>query len=196
MNERPFTAESPCTRPELAEFCARVKARVSEARFAHIVRVAVLAEEIALANGFAEGEVAGVRLAALLHDVAREYTPEQLFALVPPESALEREHPITLHGRAGRKVAENWGVRDERILEAIAGHTFGVTTDNKIGMALYIADVSEPGRGVNEGIRELAMRDLVRAYQQAVVSKVTYLNAKGKEVHPHTQLIYEQLSAP
>ena len=63
-------------------------------------------------------------------------------------------------------------------LNAIEGHVFGVPVGNRVGMAVYVADVSEPGRGVNADIRELAMSNLSRAYQQAVDSKVTYLRSQ------------------
>lgn len=162
-------------------------------RFEHIERVAALTETIARANGFDEAEIAAACLAAVLHDAARDLPADELLRLAPPECDLERQHPLSVHGRASRALAEGWGVTDERILEAVAGHVFGVALDNRIGMALYVADVSEPGRGVNGDIRDLACVDLPRAYQRAVDSKVRYLRSKGKAVHPATLRVYEQI---
>ncbi len=193
MTELLFTVNSPCTRPSIAPYCARVRECVSPRRFEHIVRVAILTETIAQANGFSEGEVRAASLAAVLHDVARDLSDKELFTLTPPETDLEREHPLAVHGRAGRRLVESWGVTDERVLEAVEGHVFGVPFDNRIGMALYIADVSEPGRGVNEDIRDLAMRNLFWAYQRAVASKVNYLRSRGKAVHPDTLKVYREI---
>ena len=193
MTEPLFTVNSPCTRPSIAPYCTRVKERVSARRFEHIVRVAILTETIAKANSFSESEVRLASLAAVLHDVARDMSAEELFALAPPETDLEREHPLAVHGRAGRQLVETWGVTDERVLDAVEGHVFGVSHDNRIGMAVYIADVSEPGRGVNEDIRALAMRNLFWAYQRAVASKVNYLRSKGKAVHPDTLKVYREI---
>ncbi len=188
-----FTADNPCTRASVNAYCSRVKALVTPRRFEHILRVATLADTIARANDFTRGEVRVTNLAAVLHDAARDLPAEELFKLAPPETDLEREHPLAVHGRAARRLAECWGVTDERVLEAVEGHVFGVPHGNRVGMAVYVADVSEPGRGVNDDIRELAMTNLFRAYQRAVQSKVQYLRAKGKAVHPATLRVYQEL---
>lgn len=193
MTEPLFTVNSPCTRASIAPYCDRVKERVSPKRFEHIVRVAILSETIAQVNRFSDSEVRAVSLAAILHDVARDLSADELFALAPPETDLERQHPLAVHGRAGRRIVEGWGITDERVLDAVEGHVFGVSHDNRIGMALYIADVSEPGRGVNDDIRALAMKNLFWAYQRAVDSKVRYLRAKGKAVHPDTLRVYREI---
>lgn len=188
-----FPPSSPCGRSSIAHYCERVKQMVTPERFAHIERVTILADMIARANNFDNSEQRATCLAAVLHDVARDLPPERLFELAPPELELEHQHPLAVHGRAGRKIAEAWGVSDPRVLTAIEGHVFGVPFDCKVGMAVYVADVSEPGRGVNQDIRELAMTNLFRAYQRAVNSKVRYLQAKGKAVHPVTLRVYQEL---
>lgn len=193
MREFIFPVISPCSRASISPYCERVKRMLTPKRFDHVVRVAILAETIALANGFDRGELRATSLAAVLHDVARDLPVEEMFLLTPPECELERKYPLSIHGRAGRRLAEIWGVSDERVLEAISGHTFGVRHDNRVGMAVYVADVSEPGRGVNSDIRDLAMTNLFRAYQRAVDSKVRYLRSKGKAVHPETLKVYEEI---
>lgn len=184
----------PCACPDVAPYCERVRALVTPERFDHTVRVALLADAIARANRFDEDERRAVALAAMLHDVARDLPAERLFELAPPETDVERSHPLSVHGRASRRLAEGWGVTDPRVLEAISGHVFGVAHDHRVGMAVYVADVSEPGRGVNDDIRELALRDLPRAYREAVGSKVRYLRARGKPVHPETLRVYEAIA--
>ena len=181
----PLPDQDLCSRPHLAEYCSRVRAMVSDERFQHIQRVARLTEAIALANGFPEADIDAACLAAVLHDAARD---------LPAENALEEEHPLSVHGRAARVIAESWGVHDVAVLEAIEGHVFGVMPGNRVGIAVYIADVCEPGRGVNDDIRDLAMRDLGTAYARAVESKVRYLRSKGKSVHPATLRVYEQIA--
>ena len=82
----------------------------------------------------------------------------------------------------------------QEVLEAIEGHVYGVDPENGIGMALYVADVSEPGRGVNEEIRELALAGrLKEAYRLAVRNKVHYLKAKKIPIHPRTLEVYHSL---
>jgi predicted HD superfamily hydrolase involved in NAD metabolism len=188
-----FTVNSPCSRSSLSAHCERVRTLVTPRRFEHIIRVAILAETIARANAFSAGEIRATSLAAILHDAARDLTTRELLRLAPPENELELEHPIAVHGRAARRLAESWGVGDERVLEAIEGHVFGVSKDNRVGMAVYVADVCEPGRGVNDDIRELAMRDLARAYRRAVDAKVRYLKGQGKAIHPITLSVHREL---
>ncbi len=183
----------PCNRPSIAPWCERVRQAVSADRYRHILRVASLAEEIARANGFSEDEVRATLLAAVLHDSARELPAAQLLRLAPARVPVEAEHPLTVHGRASRRMAELWGVSDKRVLEAIEGHVFGVDEANRIGVALYIADVSEPGRNVNADIRALALTDLAAAYRKAVRAKVQYLLSVGKPVHPDTLRVHEAI---
>lgn len=182
-----------CQRAKLEPYCRRVRALVSPERFAHILRVAALAEEIAVANGFPPAEVEATALAGILHDAARDLGREELYRLAPAENDVERDQVLAVHGRASRALAISWGVTDESVLRAVAGHVFGVTVGDRIGMAVYVADVSEPGRGVNGDILDLAMSDLEGAYRCAVASKVRYLRSKGLAVHPATLKVYEHI---
>ena len=153
----------------IADLEAKVQSLVRPERMEHIRRVAELAREIARNNGL---DPERAYLAGLLHDAARDLPEEELRRLAPPENE----------------------VRDEEVLEAIEGHVYGVDPENGIGMALYVADVSEPGRGVNEEIRELALAGrLKEAYRLAVRNKVHYLKAKKIPIHPRTLEVYHSL---
>ncbi|MEX2502315.1 MAG: bis(5'-nucleosyl)-tetraphosphatase (symmetrical) YqeK [Trueperaceae bacterium] len=194
VNEAIFQGDGPCARSSVAPWCRRVRDRVAPDRWRHIVRVADLAEAIARANGFREDEVRATALAGILHDAARDLPDERLLELAPPRTDAERGHPMMLHGRAARVLAEGWGVHDPRVLAAIEGHVAGVRPGDRVGMAVYVADVSEPGRGVNHDVRELAFRDLGAAYRKAVRSKVDYLRSCGKSVHPTTLEVHDSLA--
>lgn len=182
-------------RSAMEPWIARVRACLSDARWEHVERVTELARRIAVANRFGEDEIHATTMAALLHDAARDLSAPETFALVPPTTSTEREHPLTLHGRAGRILAERWGIDDPRVLGAIEGHVFGVDPADRVGMAVYVADVSEPGRGVNDDVRHLAMVDLGAAYRAAVQTKVAYLRSRGKPVHPRTLEVHDALVA-
>jgi HD superfamily phosphohydrolase YqeK len=78
----------------------KVRALVRPERFAHILRVAALAKEIAEKNGL-DGERA--YLAGLLHDAARDLPEEELLSLAPPENEVERPTPSP--STAGRPAA-------------------------------------------------------------------------------------------
>ncbi|MDV6374629.1 bis(5'-nucleosyl)-tetraphosphatase (symmetrical) YqeK [Deinococcus arenicola] len=168
----------------------RVRLMVRPRRFEHVLRVADLAAQIAAANGL---DVARAYAAGVLHDIARDLPDAELLRLAPPECEIDGLHPLALHGRAGRTLLERWGYTDLVVLEAVEDHTTGPRGGNRIAQAVYIADVSEPGRGVNAEIRELALHDLNAALEKAIISKVTYLQGKGITVHPRTLRSYQEL---
>jgi predicted HD superfamily hydrolase involved in NAD metabolism len=179
--------------PVSATFWAsRVRQMVKPERFAHIERVAALAHDIALAHGL---DADRAYLAGILHDVARDLPSQELLRLAPPESEADQSHPLSLHGRAGRTILERWGITDQDVLDAVEEHVTGPRDGNLLSICVYIADVSEPGRGVNHDIRELAFLDLEHAYHQALTCKVNYLQSKGKPVHPRTLEAYQRLLA-
>lgn len=175
---------------ELAGWDDRVRLMVRPRRFEHVLRVAELACRIACANGLDE---ARAYAGGILHDIARDLPDAELLRLAPPECAIDRAHPLALHGRAARTLLERWGYGDRVVLEAVEDHTTGPRGGNPVAACVYIADVSEPGRGVNDDIRELALCDLEAALDRAIVSKVSYLQGRGIQVHPRTLLAYHAL---
>ncbi|WP_216324749.1 bis(5'-nucleosyl)-tetraphosphatase (symmetrical) YqeK [Deinococcus aestuarii] len=175
---------------ELAGWDERVRLMVRPRRYEHVLRVADLACRIARANGLDE---ARAYAAGLLHDLARDLPDAELLRLAPPECDIDAVHPLALHGRAARTLLERWGYRDPVVLEAVEDHTTGPRGGNPVADCVYVADVSEPGRGVNEHIRDLALHDLPAALSGALVSKVTYLQGRGITVHPRTLRAYHAL---
>lgn len=167
---------------------------VKPGRYAHVQRVAVLAAQIARANGLSDLQVSQAYAAGILHDIARDLPEEELLRLAPPECEIDALHPLALHGRAGRALLERWGYTDEVVLDAVEDHTTGAQGGRVVSACVYIADVSEPGRGVNSDIRELALRDLPAALERAIVSKVTYLQGRGITVHPRTLTSFHSLA--
>lgn len=168
----------------------RVRLMVRPRRYEHVQRVAELSALIARSNGLDEGRAFA---AGLLHDIARDLPDSELLRLAPPECDIDAAHPLALHGRAARTLLAHWGYADQTVLEAVEDHTTGPRGGNEVSACVYIADVSEPGRGVNADIRELALRDLNAALERAIVSKVSYLQGRGIEVHPRTLRAYHAL---
>jgi predicted HD superfamily hydrolase involved in NAD metabolism len=176
----------------LDHWLGRVALMVKPRRLEHILRVAALARQIARSAGLDEDRA---YVAGLLHDVARDLPDSELLRLSPPECPIDSSHPLALHGRAGRTLLERWGVRDTVILDAVEDHTTGPRggCGRSVAACVYVADVSEPGRKVNDDIRELALSDLQAALNRAIVSKVTYLQGRGIEVHPRTLRTFQAL---
>ncbi len=169
---------------------SRVRLMVKPRRYEHVMRVAALARDIALNAGL---DAQRAYAAGVLHDIARDLPNSELLRLAPPETSIDTLHPLALHGRAARTLLVHWGYHDEEVLEAVEDHTTGPRSDSGISACVYVADVSEPGRGVNDDIRELALHDLNAALARAIWSKVHYLQGRGIHVHPRTMLAYEGL---
>lgn len=176
----------------------RVRLMVKPRRYEHVLRVAELARQIAQASGLSHEQVAQAYAAGILHDIARDLPDHELLRLAPPECDIDRAHPLALHGRAARTLLERWGYPHVEVLDAVEDHTTGPRHGcaSVVAACVYIADVSEPGRGVNADIRELALLDRDAALRQAINSKVTYLQGRGIQVHPRTLATYHALQHP
>lgn len=183
----------PSLAPDLGVWEERVRLMVKPKRYEHVCRVADLAQRIALANGLGREWANLAYEAGILHDIARDLPNAELLRLAPPECDIDALHPLALHGRAARTLLERWGYRQQIVLEAVEDHTTGPRGDSPVSACVYIADVSEPGRGVNDDIRELALTNLNAALNRAIVSKVTYLQGRGIQVHPRTLCAYHSL---
>lgn len=185
----------PSLTPDLGIWEERVRLMVKPRRYEHVCRVAALAQQIALGNGLGQEQAQMAYEAGILHDLARDLPDSELLRLAPPECEIDARHPLALHGRAARTLLERWGYGNRDVLEAVEDHTTGPRGGHRVSACVYIADVSEPGRGVNDDIRELALHDLNAALNRAIVSKVTYLKGRGIEVHPRTLSAFEALPA-
>lgn len=94
-------------------------------------------------------------LAGLLHDAAKDLTPEQIEPLIaeagiPNQQPWERDYVLYQHGPVGAYyVQKELGVTDPIILDAISMHTYCGAGDNfnaPLVWCLRFADILEPGR--------------------------------------------------
>src|SRR5829696_4101448 len=144
---------------------------LSENRYGHTVRVADTAESLARKHGLDPDRT---RLAALLHDAARETEPKEFLRLAGEWDLAvgepERQSPKLLHGPVAAELARReLGVEDEEVLEAVRAHTVGEAGMGQLALALYVADKIEPSRDYPSvgRIRELARQDLSEAAAEA-----------------------------
>lgn len=175
---------------------ARLRASLEPERYLHSVGAMRAAIELAERFGF-DGKKA--RLAGLLHDCAK-LSHERIFALakrygIEPDE-YDRANPDLLHDRVGARYArEEYGVTDEQILSAIAGHTRsgkGVSTFSRM---IYLADKIESTRGYPgvEEIREAAQTDMDRAALLCMERVLAHLGEKGRGVQPNIYEAMEEL---
>lgn len=165
-----------------------LKNTLSERRYIHSLGVMEMAVELAQIYNVDEKKA---ELAGLLHDNAKEMTPEELLKYVDDNnikiSEVERINTKILHGKVGADIAKKkYGVSKE-IQEAIEYHTTtnpNMTTLDKI---VFVADKIELNRKSAtydiESERELAKKDLDGAVIFIINSNITSLIQKDKLIN-------------
>jgi predicted HD superfamily hydrolase involved in NAD metabolism len=176
---------------------AFARSRLSEKRYGHTVRVADTAEELARIHGL---DPVRTRLAALLHDAAREMEPEEFRRLAEAWSLHvgepERQSPKLLHAPVGAELARReLGVEDQEVLGAIRAHTVGEPGMGPVALALYVADKIEPARDYPsvERLRRLAPEDLHEAATEALRRVVAHNEERDRPIHPSSRAMLEWL---
>ena len=162
--------------------------RLSAKRYGHTLRVAQTAVDLARAHGVDPGRA---RLAALLHDAARERSSEEFLCLAEDlgldVGGPERESPKLLHGPVAAELARReLGVEDGEVLEAIRAHTTGRPGMGPLSLVLYVADKIEPARDYPsvENLRRLARRDLRAAAAESLRRSIAHNEERGRPTHP------------
>jgi predicted HD superfamily hydrolase involved in NAD metabolism len=173
------------------------RSRLSEKRYGHTVRVADTAERLAQIHGL---DPARVRLAALLHDAARETDPEEFLQLAEEWDLSvgepERQSPKLLHAPVAAELARReLGVEDEEVLAAIRAHTVGEPGMGSLALALYVADKIEPARDYPsvERLRRLAREDLHEATTEALRRVVAHNEERDRPIHPSSRAMLHWL---
>lgn len=161
-----------------------IKTRVGVTRYEHILRVSVVAEELAIIH---KVDVMKAKKAALLHDCAKIQNEELLlekakdFNVVLTPELLENVQLI--HAKLGARIAEEiYGVHDEDILNAISYHTTGRKNMSDLEKIIFIADYIEPARrfqGIEE-IRDLAFVDIDKSILKALNLTMDFLISRNQ----------------
>lgn len=175
-----------------------LKDKLSSIRYLHSLGVAETAQKLAGHWG-ADQEKAW--LAGMLHDYAREHTPEELLEIAINNGIKileeERAQPVLLHAPVGALlVRQELGIQDQEVLDAIAKHTVGGVHLSLLDKIIYLSDIVEPNRdfpGV-EKLRGEVYQDLDRALKHATEGTINQLTKNGRVIHPHSILMYKELS--
>ena len=178
---------------------ALARSRLSEGRYAHTLRVADTAENLARLHNLDENRT---RLAALLHDAARELGRDEFVKLADewglPVGDPERESPKLLHGPVAAELSRHdLGVEDEDVLEAIRVHTVGAPGMGPLALAVYVADKIEPARDYPSvgRLRDLAAENLSTAAAEALRRVMAHNEERGRPTHPASRETLRWLEA-
>ncbi len=159
--------------------------------------VARTAERLARRYGVASAKA---RVAAMLHDIAREWTADRLLAYARRHglriSDAELKTPILLHAPVAAHIArERFGVDDPQMLLAIKRHTVAEPGMSDLEKIIYIADTIEPSRSFEERepIAAAADRSLDEGLKLCIKSSMEYLTERGIPIPPQTLALYNHL---
>ena len=156
-------------------------------RYVHTLGVAYLAASIAMAYGknYEKAMIAG-----LLHDCAKCLPEKEILRQCLDRgltvSAAEKKQPFLLHGRLGAWYAQHkYGIKDEKILNAIRFHTTGRPDMSFVEKNIYLSDYIEIGRMQPtepnlDTIRKMAFENIDLAVYYAAKNTVYYLSEKEK----------------
>ncbi|HEM5143845.1 TPA: bis(5'-nucleosyl)-tetraphosphatase (symmetrical) YqeK [Streptococcus suis] len=171
----------------------KIRAAMKPARFQHVLGVEQAALDLADQYGCDPKKAS---LAALLHDYAKEVEDQVFLDLIAKydldKDLLNWDNNIW-HGVVGAyKIAEDFGLEDEEIFQAIQRHTIGAGQMTLLDKVLYVADYIEPNRdfpGVDEA-RRIAKESLDKAVAFETAQTISYLAKKGIPIYPQTLETY------
>ena len=166
-----------------------LKENLSEKRYTHSIGVMNMAVELAQ---YYNADVETAKIAGLLHDIAKEMTPEEKIKYVEENNILidevERINTPILHGKIGADIAKRkYGVK-EQIQKAIEYHTTTSPDMDIIAKIVYVSDKIEINRKSEdydiEYERNLAKKSLDKTIIYIIDSNIKSLVNKGKLIHP------------
>jgi predicted HD superfamily hydrolase involved in NAD metabolism len=144
------------------------------------------------------------RLAGLLHDAGRRFSPPQLarFARgrrlrVPNISEILALDPMLLHAYVSEYLARTeFNVNDTEILNAIRRHTLGDRRLSLLDRILYVADATSLDRSHASAAetRALAFTDLDAALKNCVAEKLIHATSRHAWLHPLTIHLWNSLA--
>lgn len=176
--------------PKSVEIQRHLTEKLSPERFEHVISVQETAVALARCHN---ADLWKTSLAALLHDVAKWMSDDQLYNAVSlykiELDPIEQIMPALLHAIIGVKYAiDLFEITDLDILEAIRCHTTGSASMGLTAKLIYVADFAEPKREYKEAaqVRLLAENDLDKAVHTVAQYKIEYLLQYGGIIHPNT----------
>lgn len=174
--------------------CDQLKGLVSSTRFAHILRVAETARDLAVVHGCNPEKA---YLAGLIHDTAKQMTPrsaqEMGVQLSPDQIDLYGQFAKVWHALVAPTVCQQlFGIEDVDVLTAAKWHTTGTQRMTLLEQIVFVSDYIEPGRDVSDRtyIADLARVCMSKATFALSSSTLVSLCERGLNIHPESIACY------
>lgn len=188
--------------------------RLSEKRFSHTLGVEKMAVKIG--EKCLPDKLDKLRVAALLHDVSKEYSEAEYFDVIRRHNIMLSDEDITapalFHSLTAAAVVKDEFADfvDEEILSAVYNHTVGSTDMTLFDEIILLSDYIEEGRRyencVNLRIEFLSVlesasgiNECILALHSAVVrsldNNIKEFTSRGKSFHSRTMLARDAIIA-
>ncbi len=156
-----------------------VKKNMKPSRFAHSLSVAQMAEKLARIHHV---DPKKAYIAGILHDCTKDFDEEfhDSYLKIYDPDKLDYPGPAKHSFSAKYYLKEKLNFHDKDILNAVYNHTICFSRD-RLSMILYICDKREPLRKIDDGIAELAEKDLHKAFRELSRSVEKYLREVKNE---------------
>ena len=180
-----------------AEYHDIIKKYLSPRRFSH--SLGVVRTGLELAEIFDESNEK-IQLAAIFHDLCRDWTVEKLNEYVKKFCLDEvyLDNSDLSHGKvAAELLFFSYGINDLDIINAVRYHTTARAGMSKLEKIIFVSDAIEPSRDYEkvDYLRELAKINLDSACFFTLEDTIKYLNKGNKQIHKDTILAYEEFKA-
>ncbi len=175
----------------IEEIKNELKKTLSEKRYIHSIGVMEMAQSLAQIYNV---DVETAKLAGLLHDIAKEMSPEEMLNYVKENGIqiddVERINTQLLHGKIGADIAKKkYGVSTQ-IQKAIEYHTTTSPEMDMLAKIVYVSDKVELNRKQEEYNiqyeRDLARKNIDKTVLYIIESNIIALIKKGKLIHPNS----------
>lgn len=173
-----------------------LKQVLSPKRYEHSLGAMKQAEKLAMRYGV---DVQKAKLAALVHDMAKEMPKEELLSYAIQKklaiTEIERLQPGLLHGKVAAALAkEKYGFLED-MQKAIAYHTTGNLKMDNLAKIIYIADKTEETRHYEEVemVRSLAEKNLDECLLFILDFDICKNIKKGNLVEPESLFFRNEL---
>lgn len=173
-----------------------VQSTLSDSRYDHSVRVAEIAQELALIHGYVEPQKA--RLAGLLHDITKQMDNSLQIDLLDSRQIDYSELPKSAYHAytAAIYVQREFGIMDKEILNAIQCHTIGSPTMKLLDKIIYVSDYLGSDYAIQkvdyqENFSQIRL-DLNFGLYLKSSRTIHHLLESKKKIHPNTIQVYNQ----
>ena len=167
---------------------AKLSELISEKRFDNVNRVSEVAGKLAVKHGEDEQKA---RLAGLLHDAAKEQSPDKMLEMGFSDSEIDREtfgsFPKVWHAFVAPEFCKTiFSINDDATLSAMKWHTTGKEEMTPLEQLVFVEDYIEPGRNLPDRayIEDLAFKSLDDACFALSFTTLRSLLNRGLNIHP------------